>query len=82
MTGGRGRGSPGSSSSNSIRSGDKTRAAETSGVAPVSGVKCGMCVAFLGDSSIGCNSRWYYPAHVSLVLPDSINITTYKGIWL
>ena len=52
MTGERVRVSRGASSSKSISSGVKTRAAKASGVEAVSGAKCGMCVAFLGDSSI------------------------------
>ena len=62
MTGGRGRGSRGASSSNSISSGVKTRAAKASGVGAVSGAKCGMCMASLGNVSLrcdGCNSRYH-----------------------
>ena len=44
MTGGRGQGSRWANSYNSISSGVKTRAAKASGVGPVSGAKCGMCM--------------------------------------
>ena len=40
----------------------------------MSGVKCGICVVSLGDSSIGCdscNSR-YHPTPICLGLPNSI----------
>ena len=61
MTGGKGQGSLGaSSSSNSISSGIKIRAAKASGVGAVSGVICGMCI------SVGCNvcNSRCHPIHV------------------
>ena len=79
MTGGRGRGSRETNSSNSISSGVKTRIAKASSGGAMSGAKCGMCVASLGDSLIvcgSCNYR-YHHAPVCLGLPESI-INTIK----
>ena len=66
--------SRGASSSKHISSGVKTRAAKASGVGTVSGAKCGMCMASLGDVSIGCvgcNSM-YHTTRICLGLPESV----------
>ena len=54
MTGGRGRGFRGASSSITIGSGITTRVAKAPGVGAVSSAKCGICMADLGHVSIGC----------------------------
>ena len=77
MTGGRRRGYRGASRSNSINSGVRElQKLQTWEMCRLPNVECAcaMCMASLGDVSIGCsryNSR-YHPTRVCMVLPDSV----------